>query len=72
MAFKMKYKGFPKNGDPKKEQLTSNDPKKEKLDNRSNIIQRIFDIKMAAKGRKMSKSEQDMLNRLQTMLDQLK
>ena len=62
MAFKMKYKGFPKTGDPKKE----------KLDNRSKIVQRMLDIKMAAEGREMSKSEQDMLNRLQTMLNQLK
>ena len=45
MAFKMKYKGFPKTGDPKKE----------KLDNRSKIVQRMLDIKMAAEGREMSK-----------------
>ena len=59
MAFKMK--GFPK----------TNDPKKEKLDNRSNIVQRMMTIKDNAKGREMSESEQANYDRLQTMLNQL-
>ena len=60
MAFKMK--GFPKN----------DDPKKEKLDNRSNIIDKMLTIMNNAEGREMSQSEQASYNRLKIMLDQLK
>ena len=60
MAFKMK--GFPKN----------DYPKKEKLDNRSNIIDKMLTIMNNAEGREMSQSEQASYNRLKIMLDQLK